>query len=181
MFPAETSDRGRPSLLPCDGDADELAFLGFAGDGGVGSGGDFFVVGGDSGLVGVDGNGYVGLGPGTAFEVSGEFYGVGEAWVDGGFDAQEGDLEGTRGGLGFGEGVFAVGLGGITADGVFEQVVDPVMVGVGFGVLEGWGEGTEFFSGPGFEGISGGVGVDDGDGTGNGSGLVEGEVGEGVG
>ena len=53
----------RHKSFSCDSNTEELLSVG-VGNGVVGGGGDFFVVGGDSGLVGVDGDGHVGIAPG---------------------------------------------------------------------------------------------------------------------
>ena len=170
-------------LIPFHGDADKLAFLGFVGDGGVGSGGDFFVVGRDSGLVSVDCNGDVSFRPGGVLKFAGEFDFVSEGIIDGGFDPQERDLEGCGVGVDFGESAFAVGAGGVSANGVFEEVGDAVVVGVGQEVAFGFRDRGEFFGDPGVEWIGRRIGNDDG--TGDGDGFIEGEVldvvGEGVG
>ena len=122
-------------LISFHSDADKLTALSYAGNGCAGGGGDFLVVGGDSGLVGVDGGGDVGITPGAVDEVGGEFGFVSDVGVDGGFEAEEGDLERTGVVFQLRKGACLVLVVGVATKGVFEEVGDLVKVGIGHGVL----------------------------------------------
>ena len=162
-------------LLLLNPDADELLAGGFVGDGGVGGGGDFFEVGGDSVLIGVRDYGDFGFAPGVGEEVGGEFDVIGDTVVGGDFVAEEGDAEGAGGGVEGGEFGWAVGDIGVSVEGVFEEVGEAVFVGVGVEFLVIGRESGKVGGSPVFEWIRGGR-ISDDDSTNNLFCFVEGQV-----